>query len=115
MKHVKLISAGVIISIAMQLLFPWYIFAVVTFLMFMLFPGDKIYKAFLSGLAITTLAWFILYAWYDIQNNGILSNRMAELFGIGNKVLFLIISSLFAGIAGGLSACAGFALRRIRH
>ncbi len=114
MKFLWLIVSGVLICIVLQLLLPWFVFAGVTFFMFFFIPVNKLYKAFLSGVLIVSIAWILLYMWFDIQNAGLLSTRMAEVFGLSNKNLFLLISSLLMGIIGGFSACAGYALRWIR-
>jgi hypothetical protein len=70
-------------------------------------------RAFLAGfIAIATL-WLLFALIRDIPNHHILSTRMAQLFKLPHYSLYIALTSLIGGLAGGLSAWSGAHLRRL--
>ncbi len=110
----KFLTSTVLIAIGgflLQLVFPWWSLVIAA-----LAVGTAVslsgFKAFLSGLIGTTVVWWI-YSWIiDMKTDSILSQRIAELFHVGSPVVIIMISGILAGIAGGLAAATGSALKK---
>src|SRR5262249_35809675 len=91
---------------------PWWSIALVSFVIAM-FMYQKPGMAYLSGFAGILLLWGALAYWIDMQNEHILSRRMAELFPLhGSSNLLMLITALVGAIIGGLVALSGCFLRR---
>lgn len=91
--------------------FPWWTVSVVSFLVAILF-GLKPGRAFLAGFAGVQSLWLFAALYIDELNRHILSVRMAELFHVRYYLVFILIASVVGGIAGGLGAWSGAALRK---
>ena len=94
---------------------PWWMVAVVAFLMAVLLylpPG----KAFRVGAFSIMSLWFVVLLARDIPNEHILSTRMAMLFGLPHFSLYILVTIVVAALVGGLAGWAGglmnFAFRR---
>ena len=89
---------------------PWWMIAVVAFVVAILLP-QKNGKAFWSGFLGIFLMWLVFSLCKDIGNDHILSTRMAKLFHLPAYGLFLIVAAAIGGLIGGLAAWGGAALR----
>jgi hypothetical protein len=59
------------------------------------------------------LSWLLPAAWLSYQNDGLLAHRVAQLLPLGGSVPALVLlTSLVAGLVGGLAALAGVWLRQ---
>ncbi|WP_133271341.1 hypothetical protein [Hymenobacter radiodurans] len=59
------------------------------------------------------LGWLALASWLNIQNEGHLSHRVAELIPLGgNGWLLVLVTAVLGGLVGGLAALAGVWLRQ---
>lgn len=85
---------------------PWWMIAVVCFLVTFFFRLNS-GKAFLAGFAGIFLLWLLVALFKDMANNHILSSRMAQLLSLPSPLLFLLISAVIGGIVGGLAAWSG--------
>ncbi|MDB5196467.1 MAG: hypothetical protein JWP88_838 [Flaviaesturariibacter sp.] len=93
---------------------PWWSLAIVAFLVALLVP-QSIGKSFLAGFAGIFLLWAILAFWIDVQNNHVLSQKIAQLFKLGNaSVLLILITALIGALVGGFAAMSGSSLRPVR-
>lgn len=91
--------------------FAWWMIAVIPFLIavvWQLRPG----WAFLNGFLSIGLLWLYLILKADIANGQILSDRMAQLFGLGHA-LFITVNILLGALVGGLGGWSGASMRRI--
>ena len=107
---VTILSIAIIAWIA-EYFFPWWIAALIAFIMTFsieLKPG----RAFLAGFLGIMLLWLCVSLWKDIPNEHILSARMAVLFKLPNYGLFILVVALIGGIVGGLSGWSGALVRR---
>ncbi|QNP53534.1 hypothetical protein H9L05_08220 [Hymenobacter qilianensis] len=69
--------------------------------------------AFLAGFAGVGLGWLVLAGWLNIQNEGHLSHRVAELIPLGGSGwLLVLVTAVLGGLVGGLAALAGVWLRQ---
>lgn len=85
--------------------FAWWMVAVIPFLIavvWQLRPG----WAFLNGFLSIGLLWLYLILKTDIANEQILSQRMAQLFGLGHG-LFIAVNILLGALVGGLGGWSG--------
>lgn len=71
-------------------------------------PGP--WRALMGGLVGGAVLWGGLAAWADAANTGILSARIADLFGASVTVLKLITAAI-GGVLGGLGCVLGDRLR----
>jgi hypothetical protein len=96
-----------LLSFAAGLYLPWWSIALVAFLV-AFFIWQKPWLAYLSGFTAGLLLWGLLALWIDMQNDHILSQRMATLFPLGGSSLLLVlVTGLLAAIIGGLAALSG--------
>ena len=92
----------------------WWSIAVVAFFVALLIP-QKTSMAFLSGLSGIAVLWAIVALWLDIPNNGILSQKVSQLFKLGgSSFLLVLVTALIGGLVGGFAALSGSTLRRIK-
>jgi hypothetical protein len=97
-----------LLSFAFGLYLPWWSMALVAFLIafFLYQPRPRV--AYLGGFLGLFLLWGLLALWIDVQNDHILSRRMAILFPLGgSSALLILVTALLAGLIGGLAALSG--------
>ncbi|TGE19709.1 hypothetical protein [Hymenobacter elongatus] len=69
--------------------------------------------AFLAGFAGVGLGWLILAAWWNVENDGLLAHRVAQLLPLGgNSWALVVLTAVLGGLVGGLAALAGAWLRQ---
>lgn len=96
-----------LLSFAAGLYLPWWSMALVAFLV-AFFIGQKPSMAYLSGFVACLLLWGSLALWIDVQNEHILSKRMATLFPLGGSSWMLVfVTGVLAAIIGGMAALSG--------
>jgi len=105
MKFLKTVVAILLISYLLGFLLPWWAPAVAAFLVALILP-QKAGISFLSGFVGVGLYWLLHALISDLQNEHILSLRMAALFGLPGTVSFLVVTTFLGAIIGGLSAWA---------
>jgi len=112
MKFVISILLTMIVSFASGLYLPFWSVALVSFLV-AVFIYQKPGMAWLAGFVGIFLLWGALAWWIDVQNDSILSHRMATLFPLGgSSALLIVVSSVVGAIIGGLAALSGSFLRK---
>ena len=90
---------------------PWWGFAITTLLVAVL-VHQKAGKAFLSGFLGIFLLWAGLAYWMDKGNNGILSQKIAQILPLnGNSLLLILITGVVGGLVAGFAAMSGSFLR----
>ncbi|HMT72657.1 MAG TPA: hypothetical protein PKA77_01190 [Chitinophagaceae bacterium] len=94
---------------------PWWGFAITSFLVAIL-VHQKGWKAFLSGFLGLFLLWAGLAWWIDMQNNSLLSSKIAAILPLGgNSVLLILVTGFVGGLVSGLAAITGSYLRVSSH
>lgn len=94
---------------------PWWGFAITSFLVAIL-VHQKGWKAFLSGFLGLFLLWAGLAWWIDMQNNSLLSSKIAAILPLGgNSVLLILATGFVGGLISGLAAITGSYLRVSSH
>ena len=95
-----------------QLWFPWWIVVAAAFLGGLL-SGQRPATAFLSGFLAIAILWGGYALWYDAANEGILSARMARLFGELPAWSMPVLSAILGGLLGGMGSLTGAFGRRV--
>ncbi|MBS1759688.1 MAG: hypothetical protein JST23_06125 [Bacteroidetes bacterium] len=111
MKFFTAIILTALLSFISGLYFPWWIIAVIAFLVAIL-VHQKAWKAFWSGFFGLFILWGILAFWIDIQNDHLLSKKIAGIlpFG-GNSYLLILATGVIGGLVAGFGALSGHYLR----
>jgi hypothetical protein len=100
-----------LLSFIAGLYLPWWSIAVVAFLAALLIQPN-IGTGFLAGFIGIFLMWATLAFWIDVNNESILSQKIAKLFPLGGSSLLLIlVTSFIGGLVGGFAAMAGSSIR----
>ena len=69
---------------------PWWSIAIVAFLVALFLPQPS-FRGFLSGFLGIFLLWGILAFWIDVENQQILSRKMALVFRLGGSSALLFL------------------------
>lgn len=90
---------------------PWWGFAVTSLLVAVLIH-QKAGKAFLAGFLGLLLLWSGLAWWIDMENNGVLSTKIASVLPLGgNPILLILATGIIGGFVAGMAALSGSYLR----
>lgn len=112
-KYILSILVTALLSFVCGLYLPWWGIAIAAFAVSAAIPQKPAYS-FLSGFLGVFLLWEVLAWWIDNKNNGILSQKIAYIFGLdGSSLLLIIITSLIGALVAGFAALAGSYGRRI--
>lgn len=112
-KYVLSIIVTALLAFVSGLYMPWWGIAVAAFLVSAAIPQRPAFS-FLSGFLGVFLLWEVLAWWIDNKNNGILSQKVSSLFGMGSStVLLIVITSILGALVAGFAALAGSYLRRL--
>ena len=106
-KFVSALILTALLSFAAGLYLPWWSIALVAILVSIIIPLAP-WKSFLSGFLALFLLWGILAYWIDAKNNSILSQKMAQIFQLGNSsMLLILITALIGALVAGFAALTG--------
>lgn len=112
MKFFAALIITILLAFISGLFLPWWAIAVAAFLAALLVK-QRAGFAFLSGFFALLLLWSGLALWIDMQNESILSARIAGLFGINNNsFLLILITGTVGGLVAGFAAMTGSFLGR---
>ncbi len=104
-----------IVCAAVQFFYPWWTMAIAALVFGFVFGQNGI-RSFIIGLLGVGVVWFVYAFYLDLNNDNILSSRVAELFGlsglsdssgISSSILLLLVTALIGGFIGGLSCTSG--------
>lgn len=102
----------IIITALLQVFAPWWVIAIVPFLVFLIRPSTP-GNAFGTGFAAILVLWLAYEFYLHFISDGAMSNRIASIFSLPNGILLLFVAALVGGLTGGLAALSGCLLRRI--
>lgn len=103
------------LSFIAGLYLPWWSIALVAFLVALLIK-QNIGRAYLSGFVGVFLLWGVLATIIHIRNNGLLSQKIAQLFKLnGNAFLLILLTALIGGVVAGFAAMSGSSLRPVER
>ncbi len=113
LKYILSILVTALLSFVSGLYMPWWGIAIAAFLVSAAIPQKPAFS-FLSGFLGVFLLWEGLAWWIDYKNNGILSQKIANILPLGGStVLLIVITSVVGAIVAGFAALAGSYLRRL--
>lgn len=113
MKFIVVTVLIALLSFVACLYLPWWSIALVAFIVSLLIR-QKPLASFAAGFLGLFLLWSVMAAVINIQNDGVLAARIAEIFPLGGSAVMLIaVTGLIGAIVGGLAALsAGFLAKR---
>jgi cell division protein FtsX len=113
MKFYTSILLIVLFSFTAGIYFPWWSIAVVSFIV-ALFIHQKAIVGFLAGFAAIFLLWGILATWIDMQNQHILSEKIARILPLnGSSYLLILLSAFIGALVSGFGSMTGSLLKSI--
>lgn len=111
-KYFICITLTALLAFLAGLYLPWWGIAIAAFAVSAIVPQRPFYS-FMSGFIGIFLLWEILAWWIDYKNNGILSQKIAQILPLGGStVLLILITSLVGALVGGLAALAASYIRK---
>jgi len=111
MKIIVSIILTALLAFIGGLYLPWWTIAVAAFLVALVIPQFP-WKAFISGFLGIFLLWGLIAFWKDMENQGILSSKIAQLFHVGSSSITMIfITAILGALIGGFAALSGAYLR----
>lgn len=111
MKFISAIILTALLSFISGLYLPWWGIAITAFLVAAIIH-QQAGRAFLSGFIALFLLWGGLAWWIDMQNQHILSKRIAAVLPLGGSPMALILVTAFIGaLVAGMGAMSGSYLR----
>ena len=99
------------LSLGGGFLFPWWWPAVPAYAVGYWLPRSAV-TAFSAGFAGAAGSWLVCAAVLDWRNHQLLSARIALIFHLPHPAWLLAVTALLGGAVGGMSAWAGYSLRR---
>ncbi|GGF05317.1 hypothetical protein [Hymenobacter cavernae] len=100
-----------IVAAIAQSFLPWWIVAPISLLL-AAGLGRTGGRSFLAGFAGVGLGWAAVATWLNVQNDGLLAHRVAQLLPLGGSSWALVlVTATVGGLVGGMAALAGCWLR----
>src|ERR1700704_5714823 len=113
LKYILSILVTSLMAFVSGIYLPWWGIAIAAFLVSAAIPQKPAFS-FLSGFLGVFLLWEVLAWWIDNKNNGILSQKISDLLGLGgSSVLLIVITSIIGGLVAGFAALSGTYMRRV--
>jgi hypothetical protein len=109
MKFILATLLTALLAFLAGLVLPWWSIAVISFLVAALLR-QPLGKSFLAAFTAIFLMWGLLATWIDFKNEGVLSNKIAQLFSLGNSLLLILITAILGALVAGLAAVCGASL-----
>lgn len=115
MKFIVSVLLIMALSFAACLYLPWWIIAVVAFIVAVAIPQRPM-KSFVTGFFALLLLWSGLSFWISNNNDHILAHKVSLLImKMDNPWLLILITGLVGGLVAGLAAISGSYLRSRRR
>lgn len=101
-----------LISAVFQFFAPWWVIAIVPFVISLWRPTSSPDSFWIGFLAIALL-WLGYGFYLHFVSGGAMSDRIAEIFSLKKGILLLIVSSIVGGLVGGMSGLSGYLTRKM--
>ncbi len=107
MKFLVTIALIALISFVIGLWLDWWSIGIAAFLVTVFIRQSPV-KSFLSGFIALFLLWGGMAWWIDMQNEQVLSHKIAALlpFG-GSSFLMILVTAMIGALVAGFAALAG--------
>ncbi|MBL7740627.1 MAG: hypothetical protein JNK14_15525 [Chitinophagaceae bacterium] len=111
MKFIVAVILTASLAFAAGLWFDWWSIAIAAFIVALL-VHQKAGKAFLAGFTGLFILWGGFAWWMDMQNESILSKKIAATLPLGgNAILLIVVTALVGALVAGFGAMSGSYLR----
>ena len=112
MKFLLQFTVILISSLILQLFLPWLIVAIVAMAAGYLLSTEKGWHNFLAGFLAIVVLWTVAAMFFNFWGGSLIAGRLGRQFGLpAPGVTLPLISGMIGGIAGGLGALTGGALK----
>lgn len=101
-----------LLTLIVQYFLPWWTMAIVAFGV-ATWKSKSAGNAFLAGFSAVALVWAIVAIFSHTRSEGILTERIANLFFLPIPELLILVTAIIGGLVGGLAALSGFYCRRL--
>ena len=113
MKFIVALILTALLAFAEGLFFPWWSIAIASFIV-AIFIHQKPWKAFVAAFLALFLLWAGLAFFIDVQNDHLLSAKVASILPLGGSgILLIVITAVVGGLVGGMGALTGSLGRRL--
>ena len=102
----------IVASALLQVFLPWWVVAVVPFLVLLIRPATAS-GAFGTGFLSISLLWLAYGFYLHLMSDGAMSDRIAGIFSLPNGLLLLLVSAIIGGLTGGLAGLSGSLTRKV--
>jgi hypothetical protein len=106
------VTLTALLGLGFQWVLPWWSVAIAAFLGGTI-TREQVRWGFLVGFLGIGLLWLIRAWGIHLQTGGILSDRVAEVFGVGSGTALVFLTGLLGGLIGGLGGMTGAAFRKV--
>ncbi|HEV7351284.1 hypothetical protein [Telluribacter sp.] len=101
-----------VLAALLQFFLPWWVIALVPFLVCMWLSKNG-WRAFFFSLVAVGVLW-LGYAWYlHNQTAGVMSDRISRIFFLPNGLAMAGVAALIGGLVAGFAGLAGFQLKNM--
>ncbi|TLV00108.1 hypothetical protein [Dyadobacter luticola] len=104
----------VILSAVLQVFAPWWVVAIIPFVILFWRPASA-WDAFGAGFWGIALPWLAYGYYLRFVSDSTLSDRVAAIFSLPSGILLLLVSGLVGGLVGGFAGLSGSFTRQIFH
>ncbi|PTM18602.1 MAG: hypothetical protein DA446_09035 [Bacteroidetes bacterium] len=111
MIHIRALLGITLFGWLLNLFLPWWA-VLIPALAFSIWFIESARTALLTGFLGGAIAWFAQALFTHFLNDGILTTRIAELFGLGNPWLLLFLFFVMGGLIGLAGSITGYQLKR---
>ncbi len=112
MKFIVSILLTALLAFAFGLYLPWWSIALAALVVAVIIDQPPFW-CFLSGFVGLFVLWLILALKINAGNDGILTQRIGALIGLGEAGL-IVVTGLLGAIVGGLGAMTGSLLKKLK-
>ena len=101
------------LSFAASLFMPWWIIAIVCFIVAFAIPQKPLWS-FVSGFAALFILWIAISMYISSANDDLLVHKMSVLFiKSDNPILLFLLTGIIGGVVAGFGSLTGRLLRQM--
>lgn len=109
MRNLVIVLSIIVLGALLHQFLPWWSIWCAGLLVGLAFSIDRAVLAFALGILGGAMLWGGYATWQNLQNDGVMADRIGELFGGLSPAMLLLLTALFGGLFGGLGTlCAYF-------
>lgn len=108
MRNLALVFLMIIVGAVLHQFLPWWSIWCAGLVVGVFLPTKGALRALAVGLLGGAILWGTYAAWLNLQNDGIMAERIGTLFGGLSPVSLLLVTALFGGLFGGLGTLTSY-------